>query len=340
MSTTMAERLDKFFLITERGSTVSRECWAAVANFTANAYLLVLVPELLSAAGVARSASLFGFVMATAVSSTIVGVVGNLPVAMGPGTGAATYFSIHFSGQDPTVGLTVCFVSGVLMFLLAVFNLPRRLFDYCPFSVKNAMPIGLGLYLSLCGLQKLGIVVKDDGLALGDVTQPVVVAGMAGILLMVYMEHLRSDYKFLVPITLVAGVAWAIELAPWPTALFGSASPELPPLVDMSAVDLSDHTTAGPVLAFFIIALFDVAGIMYSCAAIAGLVDSDPRVGVPGVSAHPPTHRVSLAAVPELTGPAFEQLIHLSLVHLPSSFPRPLLVWMTSRNKQTNKQTN
>ena len=192
----LAERVDKFFKITERGSTLRIELWAAVANFTANAYLLVLVPELLAAAGVKRSASLFGFVVATFVSSSIVGLVGNLPVAMGPGTGAATYFSIHFAGSDPRLGLTVCFLSGVLMFLLAAFNLPRRLFDYCPFSVKNAMPMGLGLYLSLCGLQKLGIVVAGNGLVLGDVAEPSVIVGMMGILLMVYMEHLRSGRFF------------------------------------------------------------------------------------------------------------------------------------------------
>ena len=88
----LAERVDKFFKITERGSTLRIELWAAVANFTANAYLLVLVPELLAAAGVKRSASLFGFVVATFVSSSIVGLVGNLPVAMGPGTGLEKVF--------------------------------------------------------------------------------------------------------------------------------------------------------------------------------------------------------------------------------------------------------
>ena len=65
-------RADRWFQITQRRSTLSTELLAGTANFLANSYLLVLVPELLANVGVDRKASLFGFVLSTFFASVFV----------------------------------------------------------------------------------------------------------------------------------------------------------------------------------------------------------------------------------------------------------------------------
>ena len=206
--------------------------------------------------------------------------------------------------------MTACAVSGLLLLALALANLPQKMFDCTPFSVKNAMPIGLGMYLSLAGLLKLGIVAPDadTGLSTGPLSAASV-AGLGGVLLMVYLEHLNSRWKFLLPICTVATAGWVLGLAPWPSSIVAGVSPAPPSL----SFDVVDTWIFGPVGVFFlvslpfspvltavplfasspvlivlgaqvaalvVIALFDIAGIMFACCGIANIVDE--RGGIPG----------------------------------------------------------
>ena len=273
----VGSRLDKHFLVTARDSTLSTELLAGLSMFLANSYLLVLVPELLSSVGVEPHASLFGFVVSTCLSSVFVGVVANIPVAMGPGVGCATYVSTNFLPTHDVFAMSACAVSGLVLFILSLANFPQKLFDCTPFSVRNAMPIGLGLYLALTGLFKLGVVAPDPGVGLATATLTVSsVAGLAGVLLMVYMEHLRSRWKFLLPITVITMVGWGTGLASWPSSVIAGVSPAAPPISSLAI----GTWMVGPVVALVIIALFDVAGITYSCCAIAKI--EKPDGSIPG----------------------------------------------------------
>ena len=98
----VGSRLDHHFCVTQRGSTLSTELIAGLSMFLANAYLLVLVPSLLANVGVDGQAALFGFVITTSLSSIFVGVVANIPVALGPGVGCASYVERNF-GPSSTV---------------------------------------------------------------------------------------------------------------------------------------------------------------------------------------------------------------------------------------------
>ena len=272
----VGSRLDHHFCVTQRGSTLSTELIAGLSMFLANAYLLVLVPSLLANVGVDGQAALFGFVITTSLSSIFVGVVANIPVALGPGVGCASYVERNFGPSSTVLAMTCCFVSGLVLLVGAALNVPSRAFDCTPSAVKNAMPVGLGLYLALAGFRKLGIVLPDEsaGLVAGPISSTSIV-GVCGVLLMVHMDARSSRWKFLLPILVVALCGWIFGLAPWPEAIVGGVSPAWPPLALES---VSVGRTAGPVAALVIISLFDIAGITYSCCSIAGIEDASGAV--------------------------------------------------------------
>jgi len=299
-------KLDLHFRVTARGSNLSTELLAGLANFAANSYLLVLVPDLLDPVGIEQSQSLFGFVMSTFVSNMVMGPLANIPVALGPGVGCATYFANYFGKRmtamninphdeatDPAVHLSVeqsveyalgiGLLSGMLMFSLALFGVPQRLFDFCPSCIRSSMPSGLGMYLSLCGMIKLGMVVinSDTGLEMGNILAPHTLLGVIGVLMMVLMDHHHSRFKFVTPIVIVACVGWVFMDVPWPESVIGSIEISKAPNLATAFSSLSS-ASASPIMAMFLIALFDVAGIMYSCCGIAGVDGNERAVG--GVS--------------------------------------------------------
>lgn len=284
--------LDSFFSISKRGSTVKTELWAGVVNFIANSYLMVLIPQILAHGGFDQASSFTGFVVATAVSSTLVGVLGNLPIPAGPGLGCATYFAFTLTKLSPGdadshqgMGMesasTISLIAALVMLGLAVVNIPTKVFDLVTNSVKDAMPIGLGLLLSLCGLQQIGLVVStpDTGVGCGDITNPLVLFGLGGTFLMAFLEHKHSQVAFALPIVLITLLAWTTQYAPWPEGLVAA------PDIDGSNFNFNSigsvYDWLPPVAAIYIICLFDIAGIMYSVSKVAGLVDTETSL-VPG----------------------------------------------------------
>jgi AGZA family xanthine/uracil permease-like MFS transporter len=279
-------QLDTFFKITERGSTIRTEIVAGFVNFIANAYLLVIVPQLLQNGGVDPRLSVTGFVVSTFVSSTLLGLASNLPVAAGPGLGCAAYFAYGLSKTPPGLGeggtdwcLTTCLASGAAMTALALLNVPSTVFAWFPGSVKDAMPVGLGLLLSLCGFQEMKLVVPDakTGLTMtGDVLDPRVLLGLAGAASMAFLHAKHVKAAFLIPIAVITAVAWATRLAPAPTEIL--AAPMVPsPLWAHVDPTRLDGRSVLPSVALYVICLFDIAGVMFGVCRIAGLVS--PRDG-------------------------------------------------------------
>lgn len=270
-------KFDEWFQVTKRGSKLSVELIAGLSNFMANSYLLVLIPEVLSySIGVPEVPSMTGFIITTFLTSTFMGIFANIPIAMGPGVGCATFCAIKFYEVDAEYALSICFMSGALMLVLALFNLPQHIFDFCPDCVKHSMPIGLGLYLALVGLMKLEIVVPGEtGFQLGDCSSGSTIIGIIGIFSIVYLEHCGSQLKYVMPIVVMTLISWASQLSPWPEAVLGDVGLST---MTLSLFDL-DTEAISPILAMFVIALFDIAGIMYSCSSIAGIEAED---GIPG----------------------------------------------------------
>ena len=83
--------LDKFFKITERGSTVSTEVRAGVASFLTISYVILVNPQLLSLAGVPASSCVVATCLSSALGCFLCGVVGNLPFGLAPGMGLSAY---------------------------------------------------------------------------------------------------------------------------------------------------------------------------------------------------------------------------------------------------------
>ncbi|GAA1698039.1 xanthine/uracil permease [Mycolicibacterium murale] len=158
-------RLDRFFEISARGSTIATELRGGVVTFIAMAYIIVLNPIILSGTPDVEGAEL-GFTQVSAVTSlaagvmTIVfGVVARLPFAFAAGLGINSFLASSIVGDltwAEAMGLVV--INGLIIVALAVTGLRRLIFDAVPMQLKLAITAGIGLFILFIGLVDSGFV--------------------------------------------------------------------------------------------------------------------------------------------------------------------------------------
>lgn len=158
-------RLDRFFEITARGSTVGAEIRGGVVTFIAMAYIVVLNPIILSgAADVAGNKLDFAQVSATtslaAGTMTILfGLIARLPFAFAAGLGINSFLATTVVGTvtwPEAMGLVV--INGLIIVALAVTGLRRLVFDAVPMQLKLAITAGIGLFIMFIGLVDAGFI--------------------------------------------------------------------------------------------------------------------------------------------------------------------------------------
>ena len=158
-------RLDRFFEISARGSTVGTELRGGVVTFIAMAYIVVLNPIILSGTADVDGHKL-GFTQVSAVTSLaagvmtiLFGVVARLPFAFAAGLGINSFLASSVIGDvtwPEAMGLVV--IDGLIIVAVAATGLRRLIFDAVPMPLKLAITAGIGLFILFIGLVDAGFV--------------------------------------------------------------------------------------------------------------------------------------------------------------------------------------
>ena len=152
--------LNEFFKIADRGSSVRREIVGGVTTFVAMAYIIVVNPAILSAAGIPRVPSMLATILTAAFGSLLMGLYANRPIAVAPymGENAFIAFGLIALGATWEQRLGSVFVAGVVFLLLTVFHVRSKLANAISPSLKYSFAAGIGLFLAFIGLYETGIV--------------------------------------------------------------------------------------------------------------------------------------------------------------------------------------
>src|SRR5919198_4974665 len=162
-----ANCVDRFFRISARGSSFAREIRGGFATFFTMAYILVLNPIILGSAKDKFGHQLDGAELVTAtalvaaVMTVIMGVGGNLPLALAAGLGlnAVVAFQIApLMSWDDAMGLIV--LEGLLICVLVVTGLRQAVMNAIPQPLKRAISVGIGLFIAFIGFVDAGFVTR------------------------------------------------------------------------------------------------------------------------------------------------------------------------------------
>jgi AGZA family xanthine/uracil permease-like MFS transporter len=159
--------LDRYFRISERGSTVPREIRGGLATFFAMAYIIVLNPIILGSAKDMYGHQLDNGQLVTATALTaafttlLMGVVGNVPIALAAGLGVNSVVALQLAPRmswPDAMGMVV--LAGLVVMLLVATGLRERVMNAVPFGLRKAISIGIGLFILLIGLVDSGFVTR------------------------------------------------------------------------------------------------------------------------------------------------------------------------------------
>jgi AGZA family xanthine/uracil permease-like MFS transporter len=163
--------VDKFFKISERGSTVAREVRGGVVTFFTMAYIIVLNPLILGFGkdadghllGGGSAPNLAMIAAATAlvagVMTILMGVVANYPLALATGLGLNAFLAVSVvSGMTWADAMGLIVIEGVVILILVLTGFRTAVFRAVPAQLKVAISVGIGLFIALIGLVDSGFV--------------------------------------------------------------------------------------------------------------------------------------------------------------------------------------
>jgi adenine/guanine/hypoxanthine permease len=303
-----ANSVDRFFKISARGSTVGREVRGGFATFFTMAYILVLNPIILSSAKDKFGDQLDSVQLVTAtalvaaVMTIVMGVGGNLPLALAAGLGlnAVVAFQIApLMSWDDAMGLIV--LEGLLICVLVVTGLREAVMYAIPQPLKQAISVGIGLFIAFIGFVDAGFVSRIPDAA--NTTVPVqlgatgaltgwpILVFCLGVLLTIGLLARKVKGAILISIvtmTLVAIVineiadvkSWGLTTPQVPDDVV--ASPDFGLLGDFSLFgafgEVSVITVVLLVFTLILSDFFDTMGTVVGISAEAGLLDEEGKV--------------------------------------------------------------
>jgi AGZA family xanthine/uracil permease-like MFS transporter len=161
----LASRIDRYFAVSERGSTVQTELRGGLATFFTMAYIVVLNPIILSSAADVNGAHL-DFVqvasstaLVAAALTILMGVVGRYPFALAAGLGLNGVVAFQLASQMSwPAAMGVVVIEGLAITALVLTGFRQAVFEAVPLPLKHAISVGIGLFLAFIGFVDAGFV--------------------------------------------------------------------------------------------------------------------------------------------------------------------------------------
>jgi AGZA family xanthine/uracil permease-like MFS transporter len=274
--------LDSYFGLSAHNTNMRTEAIAGVTTFLTMAYIIFVNPAILAKAGMDQGAVFVATCLAAAISSAIMGLYANYPIALAPGMGLNAFFAFtlvltyKYSWQQ---ALTAVLFSGIFAVLISIFYIREYVINAIPHNIKMAVAAGIGLFLAIIGLQSAGIVVDHPAtlVTLGNLTQPAAILALVGFVLIAAL-----NYRKVLGGTIIGILVVAIIGIPFGLAKFGGIV-AMPPSISptLFAFDFSrvaEMTFIIAVLSLLFVDLFDTAGTLIGVSHRAGLLDKDSKL--------------------------------------------------------------
>ncbi|MBB6024522.1 AGZA family xanthine/uracil permease-like MFS transporter [Paenibacillus sp. JGP012] len=290
--------MDRFFKLKENGTNVRTEIVAGLTTFMTMAYILFVNTLFLGSAGAGMSdnAVFFATAVGAGLMTIIMGLFVNVPIALAPGMGLNAYFMTVVLSSNGAISwqaaLGAVFLSGIVFIILTVTRVRQMLLVAVPQSIKMAITVGIGLFITIIGFKLANLVAVTVNVAPdADLSQPIpgssfnlslgnfvthhdALLALIGLLLIAILMVMRVKGALLIGIvaTTLIGIPMGV------TNLSGLSSASwLPNFSDLAVgqLDLKGAISLGLfeiIFIFTFVELFDTFGTMVGTATRMGIM--------------------------------------------------------------------
>jgi adenine/guanine/hypoxanthine permease len=262
------------------------EALAGLTTFATMAYIIFVQPVVLGAAGMDPGAVFTSTCLITAFATVLMAFLANYPVAVAPAMGHNFFFAylVVLTMKIPwQVALGAVFLSGIVFVATASFGLREMIVASVPESLKSAIAVGIGLLITLIGMEWAGLVRLDPNtfVTLGNLGSRAVLVALLGLGTTIVLMARRVNGAILLGI-LVAAIAGLFTGIVKNPGLVVSLPPSLlPTAFQLDVWTALKQNLIAVILIFFFLDLFDTVGSLIGIAKQAGLMKDGklPRAG-------------------------------------------------------------
>ncbi len=299
--------LEKLFHLKEHGTNVKTEIVAGITTFMTVAYILAVNPNILSASGMDRGAVFTATALASLVGTLLMALFSNYPFVLIPGMGLNAYFaytvvlSMGYTWQE---ALAAVFVEGIIFILLSLTKVREAIFNAIPMNLKQAVSVGIGLFIAFIGLQNAHISVDSstlvamfnfkDSITNGTFRSEGITVALAliGILITAILVAANVKGNILWGILITWALGIICQLIGWyvpdaeagfysllPDFSNGLSIPSLAPTfmqMDFSIIYTLDFIVI--IFAFLFVDMFDTLGTLIGVASKADMLDKNGQL--------------------------------------------------------------
>ena len=282
--------MNKFFKISERGSTVRNEIVGGITTFFAMAYIIFVNPNMLcvdlgDGFFPAMPGDLWVPVMVATCASAAIGcfltaMLANVPFAQAPGMGLNAFFTYTVClgmGYTWQEGLAIVLMAGIIFLAISISPLRSKIIESIPAFLKSAISAGIGLFIAFIGLLNVNLISFSSGVpALNFADNAAGILALIGLLITAIL--MAYNVKGAIVIGILATTLIGFPMGQ--TALPESLTMEgvtLAPL--FMKLDIGSAFTKGllplftAVISFVMVDCFDTVGTLIGTATNAGLTD-------------------------------------------------------------------
>jgi len=303
--------LEKLFKLNDNGTNIRTEIIAGITTFMTMAYILFLNPNILSVTGMDKNAVFFATAISAGFVTIAMGLVANFPMALAPGMGLNALFAtvaLAGVGMPWQSALGAVFISGLIFILLTVTKVRQILVTAVPDSLKRAITVGIGLFITIIGFKLSEIMVVtaqvipptlaslgksvapttlkyfEWNIGMGSFNNPSMILCLIGLGLAAILMALRVKGALLISIvaSTLIGIPMGVTVIPENFRVF--SLPDFHHLA-VGALDIKGALNMGiwtVIFTFTFVELFDTFGTLVGTATKAGLIDKDgksPKIG-------------------------------------------------------------
>ena len=171
--------LDRFFKLSERGSSVKQEIIAGATTFAAMAYIIAVNPSIMSQTGMDRGELVIATAIAAIFGSVMMGLTANLPLAVAPAMGSnviLTFVVVKQMGVPWQGALAIVCFTGFVFLALSLSKIREKVAKDVPEVLKIGIQAGVGTLIVFIGLRGAGFIVANPNtyFDMGSLASPAV----------------------------------------------------------------------------------------------------------------------------------------------------------------------
>lgn len=279
--------LERKFSLTKRGTNARTEFLAGLTTFMTMSYILIVNPTMLGKAGMDQGGVFTATIISSVIAMLFMGLYANFPFALSAGMGLNAFFTFSIvigMGHDWSYALTAVFLEGIIFIFLSIFKVREALFKAIPLQLKNAVSVGIGLFIAMIGATNSGIIVANEStfLALGNLVSKEVLVTFFSLLIMGILSAKKVKGALLYGIIGGTILGLILGVTQLPSQGILSLPPSLKPVAFKLHWDnIFTLDMFSVMFTFLFVDIFDTLGTITGVATKANMLDE--KGNLPGI---------------------------------------------------------